>query len=96
MKIDIRYTFDGLDSTLKNDVERRLILAFSKVEAHISAIVLTLSKDDGSSNKHCSLTISLNCISDILIEETQKDLNNAINRVIQRATRIIYRKIDQE
>jgi hypothetical protein len=99
MKIDIQYTLDELEQTLKNDIERRLRLAFSKVEAHISSIIFIISKvdkkdkEDGNSYKHCSLTISLNRISNILIEDTQKGLNNTINRVIQKASRIIYRNI---
>ncbi|TWX73453.1 hypothetical protein [Colwellia sp. C1TZA3] len=96
MKIDIQYSIGGLGHTSEADIERRLILALSKVEPHISSIIFIISqieKNDGHLYQHCSLTISLNRIPDILIEETQKGLNSAINRVIQKATRIISRKI---
>lgn len=95
MIIDVEYTLGELDDSLKTNIERRLILALSKVEPHIISIIVVLSnvnKNDVYS-KRCSLSISLNGISDILIEETQKDLNTAIDRVIQKATRIVFRKI---
>jgi len=51
---------------------------------------LALSK---MSDKYCSLTLSLYNIPNIVTEETQVDLLFVIDRVIQKATRILMRKL---
>ncbi|MGB1263063.1 MAG: hypothetical protein ACPG52_09155 [Cognaticolwellia sp.] len=96
MKIDIQNRLHEVDQTLVASIEQRLIFAFSKVEAHISAVILIISQvdiDDGQLYPHCTLKLSLNRFSDVVVEETQKDLLSAINRVIQKAIRIVFRKI---
>ncbi|MDX2369813.1 MAG: HPF/RaiA family ribosome-associated protein [Colwellia sp.] len=93
MKIDIQNTLVDLDPTVEADIQRRLLLALSKVKSHISSITFILSNVISGTGHHCSLTITLKRLPDILVEETQRDLNSAIDRTIQKATHIISRKI---
>lgn len=48
---------------------------------------------NGKYDKHCSLTISLYSLPNIVIEETQPDLYFVIDRVIQKATRTARLKL---
>ncbi|PCI54096.1 MAG: hypothetical protein COB45_09070 [Gammaproteobacteria bacterium] len=96
MKIDIQNALDNLDPTVEADIQRRLLLALSKVKSHISSITFILSdvvNEIDHHATHCSLSITLKRLSDILVEETQTDFNSAIDRTIQKATHIISRKI---
>ncbi|WP_114326047.1 hypothetical protein [Candidatus Colwellia aromaticivorans] len=96
MKIDVQNSLVDYDHTLDADIQRRLLLALSKVKSHISSITFILSSVvsvTGHHANHCSLTITLKRLSDISVEETQVDINNAIDRTIQKATHIIFRKI---
>lgn len=81
---------------MKIDIQRRLLLAFSKLASHISSLTFVVSNIVSETDRHanhCLLTIILKRLSDILVEETQIDLNNTIDRTIQKVTHIISRKI---
>ncbi len=96
MKIDIQNALVDFDHTLEVDIQRRLMLALSKMKSHISSITFIIRdvvNKAGKQAKYCSLTITLKRLSDILIEEVQVDLDSAIDRVIQKATRLLSRKI---
>jgi ribosome-associated translation inhibitor RaiA len=99
MKIDIQNALVDYDPTLEADIQRRLMLAFSKVKSHISSVTFILTNVLSGTlqhTKHCSLTITLKRFSEILIEDSQVDIYSAIDRTIQKATRLIYRKISSQ
>lgn len=99
MRIDIQNTLVDFDHALEADIQRRLMLALSKMKSHISSITFIIKNvvnKTGNQAKYCSLTITLKRLSDIVIEEIQVDLDSAIDRVIQKATRLISRKISSE
>lgn len=96
MKIDIQNALVGLAPTVEADIQRRLLLALSKVKSHISSITFILSSVISETDHHathCLLTITLKRLSDIVVEETQTDINSAIDRTIQKATHSLSRKI---
>lgn len=96
MKIDIANHLTELDQSIEELIQRRLRLALSKVAAYISSITFTISDvidQNGKTEKHCSLTLSLHHMPNIVIEETQIDLYFVIDRVIQKATRTLTRKL---
>ena len=96
MKIDIQNALVDFDHTLEVDIQRRLMLALSKMKSHIYSITFIIRdvvNKAGNQAKYCSLTITLKRQSYILIEEIQVDLGSAIDRVIQKATRLLSRKI---
>jgi ribosome-associated translation inhibitor RaiA len=96
MKIDIQNSLAELDQTIAVHIQRRLRLALSKMEANISSITFKVSEvvgRNGKLDKYCSLSISLYGKSDIVVEEIQTDLHDAIDRVIQKAARNVARKL---
>ncbi|PKI14867.1 hypothetical protein [Colwellia sp. 12G3] len=99
MKIDIQNTLVDYDPTLEADIQRRLMLAFSNVKSHISSVTIILTNvlsRTAQHTKHCSLIITLKQFSEILIEDSQVDIYSAIDRTIQKATRLIYRKTSSQ
>jgi len=96
MKIDIQNCLSELDQSIEEDIQRKLRLALSKMTAYISCITFIISENispNGKTEKHCSLTLSLYRMPNIVIEETQVDLYFVIDRVIQKATRSLSRKL---
>ncbi|UUO25157.1 hypothetical protein FGD67_19540 [Colwellia sp. M166] len=96
MKIDIQNCLSELDQSIEEDIQLKLRLALSKMAAYISCITFIISENispNGNTEKHCSLTLSLYRMPNIVIEETQVDLYFVIDRVIQKATRSLSRKL---
>ncbi len=96
MKIDIQNCLIELEESIEELIQRKLRLALSNVAAYVSSITFIISDADGQNGKvekHCSLTLSLYHMPNIVIEETHADLNFAIDRVIQKATRTARRKL---
>lgn len=96
MKINIQNDLNDSDKSLEEDIQRKLRLALSKVATNISSITFSVSDVIGQSGKYdnqCSIVISLHNMANIVIEETQPDLYFCIDRVIQKATRTISRKL---
>lgn len=96
MKIDIQNCLSEFDQSIEEHIQRALRLALSKMAANISSITFTISDvidQNGKTEKHCSLKLSLYHVPNIVIEETQVDLYFVIDRVIQKATRTLSRKL---
>ena len=96
MKIDIQNHLIEFDQSIEVHIQQKLRLALSKTAAYISTITFVISDvidNNGKVEKHCSLTLSLNRMPNIVIEETQVDLYFVIDRVIQKATRSLSRKL---
>jgi hypothetical protein len=97
MEISIQNALIDYEPTLEADIQRRLMLAFSNVKSHISPVMLTnMLSRTAQHTKHYSLTITLKQFSEILIKYSQVDIYSAIGRSIQKATRLIYRKISSQ
>lgn len=96
MKIDVQNCLSEIDQSINEHIQRRLRLALSKMAAYISSITFIISDvidQNDKTKKHCSLTLSLYRMPNIVIEETQADLYFVIDRVIQKATRSLSRKL---
>ncbi|MDG1731935.1 MAG: HPF/RaiA family ribosome-associated protein [Thalassotalea sp.] len=96
MKIIVQNGLNESDGSIEDYIQRMIRLALSKAAANISSITFCLSDvmgKNGKYEKHCLLTISLHNLANIVIEEAQPDLYVAIDRVIQKATRKLSRKL---
>ncbi|XPF93563.1 HPF/RaiA family ribosome-associated protein [Colwellia sp. RE-S-Sl-9] len=95
MKIDIQNRLTEEEQSMEVHIQQKLRLALSKMASYISSITFILSDvvQNGKVEKHCSLTLSLYRMPNIVIEETQTDLYFVIDRVIQKATRSLSRKL---
>jgi hypothetical protein len=96
MKIEIQNALVDYEPILEADIQRRLMLAFSNVKLYISSVTFILTNVLGQiahHTKHCSLTITLKQFPEILIEDYQINIYSAIDRSIQKVTRLFYRKV---
>lgn len=96
MKINIQNCLNEPGESIDEHVQRMIRLALSKAAANISSITFCVSDvmgKNGKYEKHCLLTISLHNLANLVIEEAQPDLYLAIDRVIQKATRTLSRKL---
>lgn len=95
MQVEIHYSQVELDKAIEAHIRRKLVLALSRIEIDISAISINLSEvvgAKGSSGKHCLLTISMDDLADIVVEDMQVDLYCVIDRVIQKASHVMTRR----
>ena len=99
MKIDIRSKDIVLNKPTQEQIRRKLKFALSRLEPYIKTISVYLSNisdSEHSNNNHCQLKISVTNMPDVIIEDIQVELSNVIDRVIQKATRIMNRKLEIE
>ncbi len=99
MKIDIQTRGFDLTEGLKAFIQRKLQFALSRMESHISVISIGLSDINGPKggiDKRCRLQVSIANMEDIVIKDTQPDLYCAIDRTMQRASRVVTRKIARQ
>jgi hypothetical protein len=84
----------NVNGDLETKIQRKLQLALSRVEPYINAISIEFtSATNASSAIHCRLTLEIINQGDIVIEDTQMDLECVIDRVLQKASRAIKRLV---
>ncbi len=98
MQIDIQSRDIELDKAIKTHIQRKLQIALSRMESHITEISIIISDVDGlneGGDKRCLIKISSSEFEDIIIEDIQLDLFYVIDRAIHRASRSLELKIGQ-
>ena len=102
MKVLIQSSQVELNKAIEAHIQRKLKLALSRMEAYISTISIKLSdvvkEPDVEGGKEilatrCHLQILIVNLSVIEVEDIQTDLYCAIDRVIQKASRTMTRKL---
>lgn len=96
MQVSIQSTGIKLNKEVKTKIKRKLQFTLSKLEPYITKISIKLSITNDSrdiDNTHCQLTVAIVNQSDIVIEDTQMDLECVLDRVLQKASRIIERLV---
>ena len=96
MKIEVSSSDIDVDEATAVTIRRKLRIALTRMESHITSISMHLSKVSSSetgNEKHCLLKVSLVEKPDAIIEDIQSDLSFVIDRVIQKASRHISRKL---
>ena len=96
MKINIQSRQVELDKAIDTHIQRKLKLAFSRIDHNISSISISLSdvaNKMGISSTRCHLKIEIIGMPDMVIEDTQSDLYLAIDRVLQKASHGLSRKL---
>ena len=102
MQVNIHSEQVKLDKAIEAHIQRKIKLALSRFESSISSISISLSDDltksANTSNSditatRCCLKVFIGSLTSIEVEDTQNDLYCAIDRVIQKASRSIPRKL---
>ncbi|HEY9051959.1 MAG TPA: HPF/RaiA family ribosome-associated protein [Gammaproteobacteria bacterium] len=99
MLIEIQARNFPLTNALRGHIQRRLDFALSTRYEHIQRILVRLSDINGprgGSDKCCHIQIILPRLADVVIEDTESDLYDAINRAADRASRTVARKLARE
>ncbi|TNF35505.1 MAG: HPF/RaiA family ribosome-associated protein [Gammaproteobacteria bacterium] len=99
MQIEIQALNFDLTQPLRNHVRRRLDFALSGRYEHIQRILVRLSDINGprgGTDKCCLIQVILPQLADVLIEDIEADLYNAINRAADRAGRTVSRKLARQ
>jgi len=95
MLVSIQSSGVELSNDLKIYIQRKLQLAFSRLEPYIIKISISLTSgvNTTDSNKHCRLAVTMVNQPDVVVEDTQMDLDFVIDRVLHKATRMIERLV---
>ncbi len=99
MQIDIQARNFPLTDALYSHTKRRLHFALACCDDHIQRVRVRLSDINGprgGADKRCHLQIVLPGLPDVVIEDTEVDLYAAIDRAVDRAGRVVVRKIDRQ
>lgn len=99
MQIDIQSRGFSLTDALFGYAQKRLLFALSYCSGHVSRVVIRLSDINGprgGSDKRCHIQVVLAGIPDIVIEDTEVNLYDAIDRAINRVRRTVVRKVDRQ
>ena len=95
MQVSIKSSGVKINSDLETMILRKIQLALSRVEPYITSISIKLTSDTNAmgSSTHCAITLVIVDQKDIVIEDTQMDLECVIDRVLQKASRTIKRLV---
>lgn len=96
MLIDLQARDFPLTDALQQHAERRLHYALSRNDACIIRIIVRLSDVNGprgGNDKRCHLQLILSGMPDLVIEDTESDMYDAINRATSRAGRTLTRRL---
>lgn len=99
MQVNIYTRKFSLTTALKNYAKRRLNFSFATKDGYINNIEMRLSDINGprgGTDKRCHLLIALNGLPNIIVEDIQTDMYNAIDRACDRASRAVVRKIGRK
>lgn len=98
MQTDIYARKFSLTKALKNHAEQRIYSSFAHCDQHILRVVLRLSDTNGprgGKDKRCLLLVMMVDAPDVIIEDIETDLYVAIDRAVERASRVTLRKVKQ-
>lgn len=96
MRIEIRTGKLKLTEGLREHVERRVQFALSWADQRLQKISLRLDDINGpkgGSDKSCRVQIPVAGGKSVVVEEVQSDVYLAIDRAIERAGRVLTRKL---
>lgn len=99
MQINIHTRKFSLTESLKSYAKRRLNFSLASKDEYINKVAMRLSDINGprgGTDKRCHLHIDLKGIPDIIVEDIQTDMYNAIDRACDRASRAVVRKIGRQ
>lgn len=99
MQIDIQSRGFTLTDSLLDYARRRLHFAMAYCGDHIKRVVIRLSDINGprgGADKRCHVQVVLTGMPDVVVEDTEVDLYDAIDRAIDRSSRTVERKVGRQ
>lgn len=99
MQIDIQARSFSLTEALRDYTKRRLGFALSSRNEHIQRVRVRLSDINGprgGDDKQCHIQVILSHLPDVIIEDTEADMYDAIDRAVDRAGRTVGRRLSRQ
>lgn len=99
MRIEIHSGKFSLTDSLRKHIERRIQFALSWANHNLRKVTLRLEDINGpkgGADKSCRIQIPIAGGKPVVIEEIQSDLYVAIDRAIERAGRVLSRKLERK
>ena len=99
MQIDIQSRGFSLTDSLMNYAQQRMQLAMAYCNGHVSRIVMRLSDINGprgGADKRCHIQVVLTGIPDVVVNDTEVNLYDAIDRAVDRTRRAVVKKVDRQ
>lgn len=99
MQIDIQSRGFSLTDALHGYSQRRVLVAMAYASGHVNRVVIRLSDINGprgGADKCCRIQVALAGIPDVVVEDTEVDMYDAIDRAVDRAKRTVVRKVDRQ
>ena len=98
MKIDIQSQGIPVTSDVRDHTVRRLSFALARAAARVRRVKVQVSDVNGPRggiDKRCRIQASLDGIGDIVIEDTEANLFQAISRAADRVGRNVMRRLER-
>lgn len=98
MKTDIRAHNFTLSPALRYHVNHRLAISLRRHRDRIARVSVRLADINGPRggiDKHCQIQITLFHLPEVLIEDVEGDMYQAISRAVDRASRLVARRIER-
>jgi ribosome-associated translation inhibitor RaiA len=99
MQIDIQTRGFSLTDALYSYSQRRVLGAMAYISGHVNRVVIRLSDINGprgGADKCCRIQIALAGIPAVVVEDTEVNMYDAIDRAVDRARRTVVRKVDRQ
>ncbi|WP_269530949.1 HPF/RaiA family ribosome-associated protein [Chitinimonas sp. BJYL2] len=99
MKIEIKAHNFTVSDGLRAFVNHRLALGLRRHRERIRQVTVRLADINGPRggiDKHCTVQIALYHLPDVLIEDVEADLHQAISRAADRASRTVTRRLARQ
>jgi ribosomal subunit interface protein len=98
MQVDIQSRNFPLTNALRSYVERRLCFDLMRYQPAMSRLQVRLSDVNGprgGPDKRCQVWVRLIAQPDVVVEDTEADLYNAVDRALGRAARAVSRRVSR-
>ena len=99
MQIDIQTRGFSLTDALHSYSQRRVLGAMAYISGHVNRVFIRLSDINGprgGADKCCRIQIALAGIPAVVVEDTEVNMYDAIDRAVDRARRTVVRKVDRQ
>lgn len=99
MKLLIKARKIKLEATTKEYMKHRVSFAFARARHLIRTLTITIADVNGpkgGNDKQCKVLIRTNDLSDIVITETQSNLQASIDRALTRSSQNLLQRIKRK
>ncbi|MGZ8270960.1 MAG: HPF/RaiA family ribosome-associated protein [Methylophilus sp.] len=99
MQLDIQAHGFTLTESIREYTERRIRYGISFADDDIQRITVALSDINGprgGEDKRCHILITMPHMPSVIIEDTESNLYVAIDRAVERASRVVTRQLDKK